>query len=313
MDVEERQTRIGQAAELRRHCQHFSRMGWALLAVVSSGLVLQLLSIPLVKAVPALADQPLFFWCLSALSVYGVGFLLFYLIIRGTPGTPPQTRKPLGPVRFGQVWAISIATLYLFSLLTQALLSLLGLLRSRPVYNPVETMLDFPPIYNVLLACVLAPVCEELMFRRLLLDRLRPYGDAFAVLASALAFGLLHGNLSQFFYAFGLGCVFGYVALRTGCIFQVMILHALINALSAAFFPLAQQLGEPGLTALSLLILAALLLGVVFFVALRRDIRLAPGDCGLSEKRKWRVLFTSPGFLFFFLFCAVEAGILLSY
>ena len=217
----------------------------------------------------------------------------------------------MGPLRFGQLWAISVAALYLSSAVTQLLLTLIGTARGRPVSNPVDQMLEYPLVCNLLLMCVAAPVCEEIMFRRLILDRLRPYGDAFAVVASALAFGLMHGNLSQFLYAFTLGCVFGYVALGTGRIWYTILLHALINSISALLLPLAQQRGETAVGVLSLAILAAVLLGIVFLIALRRDIVLNPGKVALGEGTKWRVLFTSPGFLLFCLASAAQAVLVL--
>ena len=41
---------------------------------------------------------------------------------------------------------------------------------------------------------ILAPVAEELMFRGWILRSLRPYGKRFAVLGSAVLFGIFHGN-----------------------------------------------------------------------------------------------------------------------
>lgn len=307
-NVDDRRAR---AALLRPHCQRFSRIGWALLAYMAASLAIQLAAVPLLRLYPGLLYQPLFSWGFSMVVSYGVCFPLFCLVMgRNRAPAPPQRRR-VGPLHFGQLWAISVAALYLSSAVTQLLLALIGSARGRPVSNPVDQMLDYPLVCNLLLLCVAAPVCEEIMFRRLILDRLRPYGDAFAVLASALAFGLMHGNLSQFLYAFTLGCVFGYVALVTGRIRYTILLHALINSISALLLPLAQRLGEAGEAALSLAILAGVLLGIVFFIALRRDIHLEPGRVDLGEGTKWRVLFTSPGFLLFCLAAAVQAGLVL--
>ena len=305
LNLQERQAR---AARLRPHCQRMSRIGWALLSYMAAGLVLQLAAVPVLRRVPQLLDQPLFSWGFSLVVSYGVCFPLFCVILgRGTGEVTPR-RQRVGPLRFGQLAAISVAALYLSSLITQAIIALIAAGRGRPVVDPVEQMLDYPLICNLLLICVAAPVCEEIMFRRLILDRLRPYGDTFAVVASALAFGLMHGNLSQLLYAFILGCVFGYVALVTGRIWHTILLHAFINSISALLLPVAQKLGEQAEVALSLAILAAVLLGIVFFVALRRDIILLPGTVDLEEGTKWRLLLTSPGFLLFCLAAAAQAA-----
>lgn len=304
------QARQDRAARLRPHCQRMSRIGWALLGYMAAALVLQLAAVPVLRLVPRLLEQPLFSWGFSLVVSYGVCFPLFCVILGRTGEVVPR-RQRVGPLRFGQLAAISVAALYLSSLITQAITALIAAGRGRPVVDPVEQMVDYPLICNLLLLCVAAPVCEEIMFRRLILDRLRPYGDAFAVVASALAFGLMHGNLSQLLYAFALGCVFGYVALITGRIWHTILLHALINSISALLLPLAQRLGEQAEAALSLAVLAAVLLGIVFFVALRRDILLLPGVVELEEGTKWRLLLTSPGFLLFCLAAAAQAALVL--
>lgn len=311
MDEEQLQDRHTRAALLRPHCQRFSRMGWAMLVYMGASLGIQMAAVPLLRLWPGLLYQPLFSWGFSLVVSYGVCFPLFCLIL-GRDGCRPVPRRQVGPLRFGQLVAISVAVLYLSNMVTQLLLMLIGGVRGRPVTNPVDQMLEYPIICNFLLMCVAAPVCEEIMFRRLILNRLRPYGDVFAVVVSALTFGLMHGNLSQLLYAFTLGCVFGYVALVTGQIRHTVIIHALINSISAVLFPLAQRLGVEGETALSLVLLVTVLLGIVFFVALRRDIVLKPGEVGLGTGVKWRLLFSSPGFLLFCLAAGVEIALMLT-
>ena len=86
-----------------------------------------------------------------------------------------------------------------------------------------------------------APVFEELACRKFLLDRLHPYGEGFAMLVSALLFGLIHGNSGQFFLAFFIGLLFAMVYMRTGRIVYTMLLHGMINltATLPEFFALA--------------------------------------------------------------------------
>lgn len=311
MDEQNLEQRRARAALMRPHCQCLSRIGWALLGYMAAALGLQLAAMPLLGRFPGLAEQPLFSWGFSLVVSYGVCFPVFCLVMGPDRAPAPPRRQRIGPLRFGQLAAISVAALYLSSLISQAIIEVIAAARGRPVLDPVEQMLDYPLVCNLLLMCVAAPVCEEIMFRRLILNRLRPYGDAFAVTASALAFGLMHGNLSQMLYAFALGCVFGYVALLAGGIRHTILLHALINSISALLFPLAQRLGEQAEAALSLAILAAVVLGIVFFVALRRDIRLEPGAAELREGTKWRLLFTSPGFLLFCLAAVSQAALVL--
>ena len=88
-----------------------------------------------------------------------------------------------------------------------------------------------------------APVVEEMIFRKFLLDRVGRYGEGMAILTSGLLFGLFHGNVQQFFFAFGLGAFFAFIYLRTGKIWYTIGLHMVINMSSAAIaLPLIKNL-----------------------------------------------------------------------
>lgn len=298
------------AQMLRGHCQYFSHLGWALFAQMLTMLAVQsAVTLAVRFLAPWLLYNSVFLWLLSVLSVYGVSFPVFCVVIRNVPA-PARTgeRAPLGPVRLLQVYLMAMAALYLANYATLALLWVVGLFRGAPVYNPVETIQSYPTALNLLLGCVIAPAAEECMFRGLLLDRLRPYGDKFAVCASALCFGLFHGNLSQMFYACAIGLIFGYVALRTGTLWQTILLHAMVNFVSTGLLPLLERAGEAGIALLGLFILGCIVLGAVFLVVRRRELRFAPGAFGFTEGRKWRLFFETPGVICFLLLSAVLAG-----
>lgn len=94
-----------------------------------------------------------------------------------------------------------------------------------------ELLSQGSPWFTLLFSVVLAPVMEELIFRKVLIDRTIVYGDKAAVVLSGLLFGVFHGNFHQFFYAFGLGCIFAYVYIRTGKLKYTISLHMAVNML----------------------------------------------------------------------------------
>ena len=110
---------------------------------------------------------------------------------------------------------------------------------------------------------VLAPVFEELVFRKVLVDRVLPYGEWPAILFSGLTFGLFHGNLTQFFYAFLLGMILAFVYVRTGNILHTIGIHACINFLGGVLPILA-----PAATFLVMLVALA---GVILFFLYRKQ------------------------------------------
>ena len=305
----ERSERAERALRLRGHRERFSRLGWALTAQMAAMLAVQTALLLAAQALaPALVRSGVFLWLVSVLSAYGAGVPAAWLVLRGTEEAPPQPGAPLGPGRFFRSYLAGLGLMYLVNLATLALMGLVGLLRGQAVENPVDNMADYPLALNLLLGCVIAPVCEEYLFRGLLLNRLRPYGERFAVWASALCFGLFHGNFSQFFYACAIGVLFAGVVLKTGRLRQAMLLHALINFVGTGLIPLLSGLGEAGNWLLTLLVLAAMFVGLAFLPAMRREFSPAPGWKGLTAGEAWRCFLANPGMLCFLALFLLLAG-----
>ena len=305
----ERSERAERALRLRGHRERFSRLGWALVAQMAAMLAVQTALLLAAQALaPVLVRSGVFLWLVSVLSAYGAGVPAAWLVLRGTEEAPPQPGAPLGPGRFFRSYLAGLGLMYLVNLATLALMGLVGLLRGQTVENPVDNMADYPLVLNLLLGCVIAPVCEEYLFRGLLLNRLRPYGERFAVWASALCFGLFHGNFSQFFYACAIGVLFAGVVLKTGRLRQAMLLHALINFVGTGLIPLLSGLGEAGDWLLTLLVLAAMFVGLAFLPAMRREFSPAPGWKGLTAWEAWRCFLANPGMLCFLALFLLLAG-----
>ena len=70
---------------------------------------------------------------------------------------------------------------------------------------------------------------EELFFRKWILNSSKRYGNLFAIIFSALLFGLYHMNVNQGIFAFLIGILFAIIAVGTGTIKYTCILHFLNN------------------------------------------------------------------------------------
>ena len=110
-----------------------------------------------------------------------------------------------------------------------------------------------------LYASILAPIGEEILFRGYVLRSLRPFGKRFAILGSAILFGLFHGNLLQTPYAIVMGLVLGYLATEYSIRWSVL-LHMFNNLVLAELLTrLTENLPDAvvfgGFTLVSLIIL----------------------------------------------------------
>lgn len=80
--------------------------------------------------------------------------------------------------------------------------------------------------------CLIGPIFEEVLFRGVILRTLNRYNRFFAIIASALIFGLFHLYLEQGAHAFVLGLVLAYVSLKTDSLMTCILLHIFHNTIT---------------------------------------------------------------------------------
>ena len=110
------------------------------------------------------------------------------------------------------------------------ILKLVHIKSTMPDFNCGDTALSI--FLSIIRIAIIPAIAEEFVFRGAILNLLKPYGKKFAILASSLLFGLLHGNVDQFIFAFLIGLYFAYIAYETESIIPSIIMHFLNNFLS---------------------------------------------------------------------------------
>lgn len=167
----------------------------------------------------------------------------------------------------------------------------LGILLSSPEYYPPT---DFAGriIYTVSIAVVPALV-EEFAVRGVILQSLRKYGDKFAIIASALLFAVMHGNLIQAPFALIAGIGIGYAVCITNSIRTGILIHFCNNLYSVIVeFIVADITDESKLNtvylALTSVLYAVTVIGTVVFVIIRKQRKLVPSFTVMKEKEKMK-------------------------
>jgi sodium transport system permease protein len=101
---------------------------------------------------------------------------------------------------------------------------------AQTVAQLLETA-PWPWLPYVLLA-LLPALCEELAFRGFVLSGLRHLGNKWwAIVLSAIFFGVAHNVVQQSISAAALGLVIGYIAVQTGSLLPCVLFHLTYNAL----------------------------------------------------------------------------------
>ena len=87
-------------------------------------------------------------------------------------------------------------------------------------------------IATMLYTCILAPVTEELLYRGFLMKTLSRVGCRFAIIVSALMFGMAHGNISQMMLGVLVGLFLGKIDMRHNSLLPSILVHMGINTTS---------------------------------------------------------------------------------
>lgn len=134
------------------------------------------------------------------------------------------------------------------------------------------------------LACI-APIFEEIAFRGLCLHVFAKYGTRFAIIASSMLFSLLHGNVIQSLFAFGLGILLALLTLKAKSIIPATIIHFANN--SIALIPIQWFV---------YLLFGIFILGGLFFFLKNRNI-FKLDDETPNHRFCWDALMSTPSIL----------------
>ena len=308
--------------------RNFSRTGFSLVLIaavtVLSQLILELLCTWGNERGMTFMAAEWMEWVITFVPLYLLGMPAGILLMRGIPRDGAE-KSGLGVGNFFLMLLMCFPLMYFGNLLGTGL----SLLLSEG--NAENVLLNYAydsGLLKTLIMVVLAPLLEEFVFRRQLIDRLARYGEKNAVVFSALCFGLFHMNLYQFFYAFALGIIFAYIYVRTRRLRYSVLMHMIINFLGAVIAPLLlSNLNLDALTALDMEIIMSLdteavramigpivlfvayylfymactVAGVVLLITKFREVWFVSMPCELASERRFSVVYGNAGMVVFVL------------
>jgi len=95
---------------------------------------------------------------------------------------------------------------------------------------PLNSISDY--LICLVSLAVIPAICEELLFRGVLINSLKHKGQIFAIALSSIMFSIFHFSPLQLIYPICFGLILGIIYLRTKNIVFPMIIHFINNALS---------------------------------------------------------------------------------
>ena len=306
-------------AHIRRR---FSRVGLSLTVLVAVMMAAAyVIMFAVVLVAPQLSEAWWMNWLLSLLPLYGAALPCAYLILRKVPVTPhnptyvdsyhvTREKTKFGFGHWMILLVMGLGCMYLGNIVGTIIMNSLSEALDYDYANALNEVIESSPLWMIFIGtCICAPIGEELIFRKLLLDRTRGFGEMASIILSGLLFGLFHGNLFQFFYAFLLGMILAYIYLRSGDVRWCIAMHAVINFLGSIAMPRLAGLvptdPEATLTLTQVMITLFLALwmygliitAAVLLCALWHRRKVSPGPAGWSVGRSLRTMLLNPGMI----------------
>jgi len=188
----------------------------------------------------------LFLIVMTLVSTGGTALVLYFWRRRATAAERRESADRLGkPGTWGWALAAGLVT-FLFSSLMSAGGRALGLDLEPSNLDMIRDGFARFPVFLALFAVVLAPLYEELLFRRVLFGRLWQAGwPVLGLVLSSLVFALVHelpglngkpmsSTVFLILVYAGMGGIFAWVYRRTGTLWAPIAAHILNNAIALA-------------------------------------------------------------------------------
>ena len=201
---------------------------------------------------------------------------------------------------FVQLLCVFMSVQLVFSLLQMLVEWLLNLVGLSAMAALEMATVETNTVSMFLYAGFLGPIAEELLFRGLLLRSLECRGKRFAIFATALMFGMFHGNILQSPFAMLVGLVLAYVTLEYSIVWAI-VLHIFNNFVMADLYSrLLEMLPEHVATIADWSLFGAFAAAaLVILIVKRKEVKAYCKEnplCPVSV----RAMLTSPTILIFF-------------
>lgn len=275
---------------------YFSKIGfWCLGMILLCNVGVVFLQAVLAHFVPVLSDETQAGMWFGYVLKHGSELLMIFAAAKLLPPLVPvsKEKKLLSVPQFIAAYLMAYAMVNCMHLVGMVFEKIFSLFRD----NHVDMVTDMVFSGNegmalmVISTAILAPIFEELLMRKVLIDRMRPFGEWVCVLMSGLIFGLLHGNITQLLYTMVLGFLLAFVYLKTNRIINCILLHILNNLTSILFVVLGIDL----MIMIGYMAIATVA-GLILLLVNRKKFRLEPSDV-IPKGERMKVLFLSPGML----------------
>ena len=308
----------------------FGIIGWGFFALVVVSTLLQQIVSTVAHLLSGSNERfsGVAIYLISFFPLYCIAFPIFLLIIRKLP-KDETTKSSISLGTLIKLFCMCITIMYIGNMIGTGLSAVIGkLVGKTSTNNLAEVIMNTDMVGTLLFVVIFGPIMEELVFRKILIDRVVKYGERNAMFLSALLFGLFHMNIFQFFYAFGIGLIFAYIYIKSRKISYSIVFHMIINFMGSVLaVQVANNFGADVIKQLQsgipevvskaltsgvimsaiyvLIMTVVFLVGLVCIIAGRKKMRLDENGATFTRKEEKGFVYGNYGMAFFIAVCLV--------
>ena len=299
--------------KLNIHKKFFSKIGVNYLILGIMAIIFQIIIVNIISIInPEYLHNINIVTTISSLCNYILPFPIFYLLMKKLDSVELE-KTNITVKKFILYTGITITLMWIGNVTGLIITMLLSGAMQNDIANPVHQLINSSDIWiNLLIISIFAPICEEILFRKFLIDRTIKYGAKVSIILSAVLFAFFHGNLNQFFYAFLMGGFFAYVYIRTGKITYTIILHVIVNFMGSVMsLILANSVTNIQITpnpvdaviilGYIVIILSFLLIGLYGLTRIKKA-RFNGSKTKINLKNQFKTVYLNLGMILFILF-----------
>ncbi len=295
--------------------KEFSGIGFCMLISTAVILLLQYGTQMLaLSCFPQWGESMTILLAVTMLPLYIIGFPISFVLMRNREAATIE-KHSMKPGQILIAFLISYGLMIIGNIIGLIFTAVIGVIKGSPVQNTLLNVITDSSLWLTAIFTVLcAPVFEEILFRKLVCDKVIKYGEGCTIVLSGLLFGLFHMNFNQFFYAFFLGCFFAFIYVKTGNLKYTIILHMTINFFGSVLGGVILTMDQTNPITLifsalfSLCVFGMGIAGIILFFVKRRAMTLKPGAVTIEKGQRFKTVILNPGML---LYCLALIGITL--
>lgn len=199
--------------------------------------------------------------------IFILSFLIPICILKGYVDTPKTDKIKKSKVSRNKITSyvlMGIAAMYVIGYIVEIILDKIEV-NPTMIENALffdKSMLGYILFFVEIAA--LPAIFEELLFRKVMLNGARKYGTIFAIMFTAVMFGLIHMNIPQAINAMLIGILFAYLDIKAESILPSVILHFINNGTQALY--MINENNYQGTNLITITYIALVVIGGLIFV-----------------------------------------------